>query len=109
MITLAIVAIVLSIGVPAYNSYITTAEQSQLVSNMKTMQVFQEDYFMRNGEYADNLADIAAIEAAIGWEPSSDDGITYSIANGDGSKYEVTAVSPTGLTICMEYPANKIC
>jgi len=109
MIAIGIIAVLASIALPAYNSYITTAEQGQLISNMKTMEVFQEDFFLRNGEYAVNLANIAAIEAAIGWEPQTDDGITYSIADGDGTSYEVTAVSPSGMTICMEYPANTLC
>ena len=109
MIAIGIIAVLASIALPAYNSYITTAEQGQLISNMKTMEVFQEDFFLRNGEYAVNLANIAAIEAAIGWEPQTDDGITYSIADGDGASYEVTAVSPSGMTICMEYPANTLC
>ena len=109
MVALAILAIVVAIGLPAYNSYVTTAEQGQLVSNMRTMQAFQEDFFLRNGAYAVNLADIAAIDAAIGWEPQTNDGITYSIANGDGTSYTVTAVSPSGMTVCMIYPANVRC
>jgi len=109
MIVLAIIAIVAGIGLPAYNSYIDTAEQGQLVSNMRTMQVFQEDYFLRNGEYAVNLGNLAAIEAAIGWRPQVEDGITYAIADGDGASYRVTATSPTGLTVCMLYPANTLC
>lgn len=109
MIGIGIIAILAAFALPAYNSYIATAEQGQLISNMKTMEVFQEDFFLRNGEYAVNLANIAAIEAAIGWEPQADDGIAYSIADGDGTSYEVTAVGPTGLTICMEYPANNPC
>ena len=109
MVALAILAVVVAIGLPAYNSYVTTAEQGQLVSNMRTMQAFQEDFFMRNGAYAVNLADIAAIDAANGWQPQTNDGITYSIANGDGTSYTVTAVSPSGMTVCMIYPANVRC
>ena len=109
MVAVAIIAILAAFALPAYNNYIATAEDGQLVSNISTMRVFQEDFFMRNGSYAVNLADIAAIEAAIGWEPQSDDGITYSIAAGDGTFYQVTATSPNGRSICRRFPANTPC
>jgi len=109
MVSVGIIAILAAFALPAYNSYLETAEQGQLITNMKTMSAFQEDFFLRNGSYAVNLANIAAIENAIGWEPRGNDGVTYSIAAGDGSVYRITAVSPAGLTLCMEYPANVAC
>ena len=109
MITVGIIAVLAAFALPAYNAYITTAEQGQLISNMETMAVFQEDFLLRNGSYAVNLANNAAIEAAIGWEPRADDGITYSIAAGDGSTYSVTATNASGMTICRVYPADTPC
>ena len=109
MIAIGIVAVLAAFALPAYNNYIVTAEQGQLVNNMETMQVFQEDFFLRNGNYAVNLADNDAIEDAIGWEPRTDDDIDYSIANGDGTSYSVTATSDTGMTICRVYPADTPC
>lgn len=109
MITVGIIAVLAAFALPAYNSYITTAEQGQLISNMETMAVFQEDFLLRNGSYAVNLANNAAIEAAIGWEPRADDGIAYSIAAGDGSTYSVTATNASGMTICRVYPADTPC
>ncbi len=109
MIAIGIIAVLAAFALPAYNSYITTAEQGQLISNIKTMEVFQEDFFLRNGEYAVDLDDNDAIRIEIGWVPQRDDDIAYSIADGDGTSYEVTAVSPSGMTICMEYPANTPC
>jgi prepilin-type N-terminal cleavage/methylation domain-containing protein len=109
MIAIGIIAILSAIALPAYRNYIDTAEQGQLLSNMKTMEVFQEDFFLRTGGYAVDLADAAAIEAAIGWEPRADDGVTYSIANTADTEYRVTAVGPSGLTLCRVYPANTPC
>jgi len=109
MIAVAIITILAAIALPAYRNYIVTAEQGQLLSNMKTMQAFQEDFFLRTGGYAVNLADIAAIDAAIGWNPQADDGVTYSIANTATTEYRVTAVGPSGLTLCRVYPANTPC
>ena len=100
MIVVAVLAVIMAIALPAYNDYIETAEEGRLISNIESMQVFQEDFFLRNGVYAVGLADIAAIEAAIGWDPQQNDGVTYSIAGGDGTTYSVTAVGPTGISIC---------
>ena len=109
MISVGIIAVLAAFALPAYNTYITTAEQGQLVSNMETMTMFQEDFFLRNGVYAVDLDDNAAIEAAIGWDPRADDGIEYSIADGDGTSYSVTAVNETGMTLCRVYPADAPC
>ncbi len=109
MVALGILAVIAAFALPAYVSYTETAENGQLVSNIATMRPFQEDFFLRNGNYAVNLADIAAIENAIGWEPRDNDGVTYSVANGDGTTYAVTAVSPNGVTVCRVYPANNPC
>lgn len=109
MIAVAIITILAAIALPAYRNYIVTAEQGQLLSNMKTMQPFQEDFSLRTGGYAVNLADIAAIDAAIGWDPQADDGVTYSVANTATTEYRVTAIGPSGLTLCRVYPANTPC
>ena len=81
MITITILAVLLAIGVPAYQNYIATATEGTLVKNINTMEMFQEDFFLRNGNYSVGLANIAAIDAAIGWEPRTDDGVTYSVAS----------------------------
>jgi len=109
MVAIAIVAILSAIAFPIYNSYIDTSEEGVLVTNIASMEIFQEDFRMRNGSYAVNLADLDAIEAAIGWRPQANDGITYSIANGDGSVYQVTANHPNGETVCVEYPSRTRC
>jgi prepilin-type N-terminal cleavage/methylation domain-containing protein len=109
MVAIAIVAILSAIAFPIYTRYIDTSEEGVLVTNIASMEIFQEDFRMRNGSYAVNLADLAAIEAAIGWRPQANDGITYSIANGDGSVYQVTATHPNGETVCVEYPSRTRC
>ena len=112
MITVTILSILLVIGVPAYQNYIDTAEEAVLVNNVATIEMFQEDFFLRNGNYSVGLANIAAIEASIGWEPQSEDGITYAIADGpsgDATDYNVTAVDPDGLTICVTMPDKARC
>lgn len=83
----------MSFALPAYQSYIATADESVVVNNIQSMRMFQEDYLLRNGSYAVNVANIVASEAEIGWDPQRDDGITYPIA-------------PDVLTV-ITYPANS--
>ena len=112
MITITILAVLLAIGVPAYQNYIATATEGTLVKNINTMEMFQEDFFLRNGNYSVGLANIAAIDAAIGWEPRTDDGVTYSVADGpsgDASDYNVTAIHPDGTTVCLTMPDRTRC
>ena len=94
---------------PMYQNYVQTSEAGVLLSNMATIEVFQEDFRLRTGDYAVNLADKAAIEAAIGWEPRDGAEYLYSIAAGDGSIYRLTGIDPNGNTRCIEYPAGTPC
>lgn len=112
MITVTILAILLVIGVPAYQNYIETSQEAVLVNNIASIEMFQEDFFLRNGTYSVGLANIAAIEGAIGWAPQSDDGVTYAIVDGpsgDASDYNVTATHPDGMAVCMTMPDKTRC
>ena len=108
MVSIGIVTILAAFALPAYQDYVATSERGVLVTNMATIEVFQEDFRLRTGSYAINLADKAAITAAIGWDPQDDGTIAYSIADGDGSTYRLTG-SSDGVTICLEYPAKVAC
>ena len=50
-----------------------------------------------------------AIEAGIGWTPQDGGSIDYSIADGGGGTYEVTAVDEVGTTICVQFPGGDRC
>jgi len=109
MIAVAIVAIISAVGLPIYNDYIETSREGVLANNISTIEVFQEDFRLRTGDYLTVAADVAAIEAAIGWEPQNNDGTTYSIAAGPGDSYEVTAIDEAGTTVCIRLPDNVRC
>ncbi len=109
MIAVAIVSILAAVALPLYNNYIDTSREGVLVNNLSTMEVFQEDFRLRNGNYLLVAADAAAIEAAIGWTPQSNNGTTYSIADGGGGSYEVTATGPQGTVVCISFPAKTRC
>jgi len=109
MIVVAILAIITAIAFPLYSQYIETGEEGVLVNNLMSIEIFQEDFRLRNGVYAVDLGDRAAITAAIGWDPQADDGVTYVIADGDGTSYEVTATAADGRSVCIEFPAKTRC
>ena len=69
----------------------------------------QEDFRLRTGNYLTAAADIAAIEAAIGWTPRNNNGTTYSIAAGPGDTYQVTATDTSGVTVCVRLPDDVRC
>lgn len=108
MIVVAIIAIVSAIALPAYNSYVQTSREGVLVTNISTIEVFQEDFRLRNGNYLTNAANTAAITAAIGWDPQ-DPGVAYSVAPGAGGGYQVTATDAAGTSVCMAFPAGVRC
>ena len=109
MIAVAIVSILAAVALPLYNNYIDTSREGVLVNNISTLEVFQEDFRLRNGNYLLVAADAAAIEAAIGWTPQSNNGTTYSIADGGGGTYEVTATGPQGTVVCISFPDKTRC
>ncbi len=109
LVAIVILGVLFAFAIPTYQSYIATSAEGVVRNNIETIEIFQEDFFLRNGAYANNLADIAAIDAAIGWQPRNNDGITYSIANSDGTFYQVTAVDPDGLTVCVRFPERIAC
>lgn len=109
MIAIAIIAIVASVALPLYNGYVQTSREGVLVNNITTMEIFQEDFRLRTGAYLTAAADLAAIEAAIGWEPQDNGGITYTIAAGPAGTYEVTAVDGAGTTVCLRLPTRERC
>lgn len=110
MITVAVIAIVSAIAMPLYTGYVQTSQEAVLVNNIRTIEVFQEDRRLRTGAYLTNAANIAAIEAAIDWQPEGDQaGTTYSIAPGAGDTYQVTATAPDGTVVCLRLPDGVRC
>jgi type IV pilus assembly protein PilE len=120
LIVVALLAAISGIALPMYNGYIQTSRQGALINNIATMEVFQEDFRLRTSCYAVGLADVAAINAAIGWQPQTVDGTTYSIATGGvcaaaptnpnrGSSYRVTATDNVGTTVCRQFPQKIAC
>ena len=109
MIAVAIIAIIAAVAMPAYNGYITTSREGVLVNNLSTIEVFQEDFRLRNGNFLVAAANLAAITAGIGWQPQDDGGVTYVITDPGGGSYDITATDAAGTTVCMTMPEKVRC
>lgn len=90
MITVAIVAILAAVAVPAYFTYIEEAAISATLFNLKTMRVSVEDFRLNDatGQYPNTGGPITngAINALIGWDPGN-----------MGTKYNYTLNSSNGV------------
>ena len=109
MIAVAIIAIISAVALPMYTGYIATSREGVLVSNISTIEIFQEDFNLRTGAYMLVAANAAAINTGIGWLPRNNDGTTYVLSDGGGGSYDVTATDTNGTVVCMRYPEKNRC
>ena len=109
LVALAIIATLAAVALPLYRGYVQTSREGALIAGINALALFQEDYRLREGSYLLNAADAASITAAIGWRPGAGDGASYSIADGGGGAYQVTATAADGVSICLEMPNRVRC
>ena len=109
---LAIVAIVAAVAVPWYRGYMATARDGALGKRIAAMAIFQEETRLRTGSYGAGSWDPAAGEEsladAIGWQPATDDGTTFTVTAAAGA-WTVTATDASGASLCRVLPANNPC
>jgi type IV pilus assembly protein PilE len=110
MTTVAILAVLTAIALPAYRGYVQTSREGTLINNIATIEVFQEDYRLRTGNYQPGVYNGApdANLTVLGWQPQDNDGTTYTITVA-GATYSVTATDRTGTTVCRQFPARIAC
>jgi type IV pilus assembly protein PilE len=109
MVAVTVLAVIAAIALPLYNGYVETAREGVLVNNIATIEVFEEDFRLRNGSYQAGVFNGApdANLQALGWRPQDNDGTVYTIVLSGGS-YEVTAVRD-GTTVCRRFPERVPC
>ena len=110
MIAVGVLAVLSALALPVYNGYVSTSRVGALVNNISTVEVFEEDFRLRNGVYQagvfNGAPDVAL--ALLGWQPQENDGTVYTIVLVGGS-YTVTAVDRVGTTVCRRYPEKVAC
>lgn len=64
MVTVAILAIIAAIAIPAYNGYVKTSRFSEAQSEIAAIKIAQEEYFLDNNTYFGPVANAADPTAA---------------------------------------------
>jgi prepilin-type N-terminal cleavage/methylation domain-containing protein len=110
MTVVAIMAIIAAVAMPAYQGYIETAREGVLINSISTIEVFEEDFRLRTGNYQPGVFNVTpdANLQTLGWRPQENDGTVYTIVLAGGS-YQVTAVDKTGTTVCRQFPEKVAC
>ena len=111
MIAVAIIGILASIALPLYNGYVGDSERTVLVSNIRTINLFQEDYRLRQGTFGAGVYDADggdfSIRDLIGWDPQDTTAVyTVTLLN-DGAGYRVVAESVGGTAVCRDFPGDS--
>jgi prepilin-type N-terminal cleavage/methylation domain-containing protein len=110
MVAVGVIAVLSAIALPLYNGYVQTSRVGALINNVSTIEVFEEDYRLRNGAYQPGVFNGTpdANLLALGWRPQESDGTVYTIVLVGGS-YTVTAVDRLGTTVCRQFPEKIPC
>lgn len=99
MVAVAVLSIIASIAIPAYNSYISTARESEGAQDMAALRIAQEEFFMDNNTYFQG-ATAGALRAASGnlWEPANWNPALADAVNEANLNFSFVVVpGPTGI------------
>lgn len=101
LITVAIVAILASIAMPAYNSYIAKSEIRSVQADLLALSLSFENQYQRTLAYpvldAGDRADLAKIKAKFkGWSPATTDNFSFKLETNEADAYTLTAEGNTG-------------
>ena len=76
---------------------------------MATMEVFQEDLFMRTGAYGIGTTTDTTLFDNVGWDPRDSGKATYVVALVGTTGYTVTATDNSGYVLCRQFPGGVAC
>lgn len=101
MITVAIVAILASIAVPAYNSYIIKSEIRSVQADLLALSLNFENQYQRTLAYpvlpAADRTDLAKIKEKFkGWSPATTENFNFELEVNTASEYTLTAKGKSG-------------
>ena len=115
MVTVALIGVLASIAVPAYNSYITTSQVGTARANAEQLALFEEAYFYENDNaYLAGTFDPSTgtddLTGPLNWAPSGDrDVFSYVITTDTGCTapcytITVTMITDTSITASITRP-----
>ena len=96
MIAIAVLTIVISIAIPAYNGYVREARIAAARINIEPLRLALEDHWLDNGAFVEGTwipggAQTLAASNILGWQPDGDENLfDYDVAFVGGSNQVVT-------------------
>ena len=108
MITVAIVAILAAVAIPAYNGYINTAKMSEAHNNLAAIRLAQEEFYLDNNRYFTG-ADYNAINTNSDglWERTGTNFAYLVSSTSVTSTWSALATGTTGSVLNKTVPASK--
>lgn len=99
MVTLAILATVAAIAIPAYKGYIKTSYISECQTEAAAIKLAEEEYFLENGNYfsGSNASGLSSASGSI-YSPTSSGtaNCEYSVDTSVAGSYTITASGKAG-------------
>lgn len=111
MITVAIIAILASVALPAYSDYVRQGQIQEAFTNLSDFRTKMEQYYQDNRNYGATGTTCATDSGASAWSgfaPSGRKYFTYSCAtSSSGQAYTVTATGSAGAATGHVYTINQ--
>lgn len=105
LVTMAILAVVSSIAIPAYTGYIKSARMTEAKNNIAALKLAEEEYFMENNAYFYGTTNTQLNTNSAGlWTAAGTDGtvnFAYEVS-GAGNAYGITATGNVGTAVAGE-------
>ncbi len=106
MITVAIIAILASIAMPAYNDYVRRGQMHEAFSNLADLRVKLEQYYQDNRGYGSGTCASATTASWATFPASSYFSYACTLGNA-GQSYTLTATGTGGLTTGYVYTLDS--
>ena len=99
MIAIAIIAILASVALPAYQNYVKKAHANTAASDLAALSSSIENHFQRKLSYPEDNDTV--IEEITTWKPASNlDLFSFKYENNDSEKYTLTATGKGSMAGC---------
>ncbi|MFK5913553.1 MAG: prepilin-type N-terminal cleavage/methylation domain-containing protein [Woeseiaceae bacterium] len=101
MVTVAIMGVLASIAIPAYNGYITTAKMSEARNNLAALRLAEEENFLENNSYftGTDTADLASNSNGLWSASKGSDGFNFDYVVTTSSSWTATATPLIGSSL----------
>jgi len=102
MVTIAILAVIASIAIPAYRGYITTSHKAECQNEIAAIKLAESEYFLDNNKYFDggNVGELKTNSGSIYLPSSTAAGgsseCDYKVSLNGTTGYLITASPATG-------------